>query len=98
MFEADNGETGLEMAIEHSPQLAIIDIDIPNINGFMLSELLKEHDETVDIPVVLMTGMAQHAYAWKFDEEIVYLEKPFDDVALLTAVKQQLFVTPHTNT
>jgi len=53
---AESGEDALEKLAHGTPDLAIVDIRMPGINGFELTRRLKEHDP--DLDVILMTGNA----------------------------------------
>ena len=52
---ASNGESGVEMAQEQSPDLVVLDIQLPNMNGFEVCQRLKEMEQTADIPVIMLT-------------------------------------------
>jgi two-component system aerobic respiration control protein ArcA len=63
-----------------SPDLILIDVGLPWINGFELAQLLKEHSELKKIPLVFVSGQTseedvKRAYALGADE---YIKKPFD--------------------
>lgn len=52
---ADNGAKGLEMAVKEKPDLIILDIIMPELNGFTVLKRLKVNEGTKDIPVVILT-------------------------------------------
>lgn len=52
---ASDGESGVEMAQEHSPDLIVLDIQLPKMNGFEVCRKLKEASSTADIPVIMLT-------------------------------------------
>ena len=55
---AYNGASALEIAKTHAPQIALVDIGLPVMNGYRLAELLRaEHD----IPIVAITGYGQES-------------------------------------
>ena len=87
---ADNGETGLELALKHGPDLVICDVNMPNMNGFVVVEELQKDPDTSDIPVIMMTGVAQEAGAWKAVGAVDYIEKPFSIEKLLESVDRAL--------
>jgi len=90
ILEADNGEAALDLAKVNIPNLIISDIMMENINGFMLFEFLLDDPLTQNIPMILVTGKAQNAGAWKMDPRIAYLEKPVAPIDLLDAVKKKI--------
>ncbi len=89
-IEADNGLSALELAKKVKPDLIISDIMMPNINGFILSEMLREDPSVAGIPMILISGSAQHAGAWKTDEKYEYVEKPFTGCDFMSVVKNNL--------
>jgi serine phosphatase RsbU (regulator of sigma subunit) len=89
---AETGEEALEKLEEGTPDLAIVDIRMPGINGFELTRRLKQHDE--DLDVILMTGNAEEP-----DDNLIqaidggafyFITKPFDRRVLLTLVNRCL--------
>lgn len=89
-LEADNGVSALELIKKHLPQLIISDVMMPNMNGYMLLEMLKEDTRTSKIPVMLITGAAFDSGAWKADDSVAYLEKPFETEKFLEIVEKML--------
>jgi two-component system, sensor histidine kinase and response regulator len=58
VYEAENGKTGLELALKLKPSLIISDILMPEIDGFKLLTELKNNNATKLIPVILLTAKA----------------------------------------
>ena len=56
---AVNGEEGLDMAKKKKPDIILLDILMPKIDGFMVLEALKKDSEVKDIPVILLTNLGQ---------------------------------------
>lgn len=56
---AQNGEEALEMVQEVSPDLILLDIMMPGMDGFKVTRKLKEKEETRIIPVVMVTALWQ---------------------------------------
>jgi DNA-binding response OmpR family regulator len=52
---ASDGESGLEMAQQHTPDLIVLDIQLPKMNGFEVCQRLKEMSTTAEIPVIMLT-------------------------------------------
>jgi len=83
VIEAEDGMMGLELAQEHKPNVIISDVQMPNMNGFMMVEALKQEPATANIPIIMMTSAAQAAGAWQSDMASGYIEKPFTLAKLL---------------
>lgn len=56
---AENGELGLKDAIKKQPDIILLDILLPKMDGFTVLEHLKDEEDTKDIPVVLLTNLGQ---------------------------------------
>jgi two-component system cell cycle response regulator DivK len=56
--EADNAGVGIQMAIENPPDLILMDISMPDINGLMATRMIRENPELQNIPVVALTANA----------------------------------------
>ncbi len=69
LAEAVNGREGLEMAAAESPDFILLDISLPEMDGWEVSAKLKEDDQLKNIPVIAVT-----AHAMAGDEERAYDE------------------------
>ena len=90
VISAQNGTLGLQMAIEHKPDLAILDINMPGKSGLQVMKELKQSD--YDIPIIMITSYGS-------EEAILeslrlgakdFLQKPFTVEEVLNAVSQAL--------
>ena len=84
--EAKNGAEALDLAAETLPDIALLDINMPILDGITLAEKLKEMRR--EISVVMITGHSEFAYARKALQLGVedYLLKPFNKEELLSAL------------
>ncbi len=85
---AYNGEDGLKLAKEIIPDLMILDIMMPKINGFKISRLLKFDAKYKNIPIIMLTARSQESDK-QIGEETgadVYITKPFDLDDVLSTV------------
>ncbi|WP_054955606.1 response regulator [Paenibacillus dakarensis] len=84
--EAKNGLMALELVKEHEPDIAIVDINMPYLNGLDLSEQLKETFPYTY--VLIVTGHSEFEYARKAIKlgVVDYILKPFDEEELLMAL------------
>jgi len=88
--EASDGQIGLDMARSNNPDLIILDLMLPKIDGFKICRMLKFDERYRHIPIIMFTARAQ-----KEDEEIgkemgadAYVVKPFEPEALLKKIKE----------
>ncbi|MCK5373736.1 MAG: response regulator [Alphaproteobacteria bacterium] len=86
------GKLAFDMALEHNPDLVIMDIQLPEISGLEVTRQLKEHPELKSIPVIAVT-----AFAMKGDEQKIreggcedYISKPISVVRFIDVVKKHL--------
>lgn len=88
----ENGRIGLELAKQHSPDLIIADVMMPELDGQALVALLRDDSETRLTPVIMITALNQRVDQRRFMELGVedYITKPFDLAELLGAVQTQL--------
>jgi len=92
VLQAENGDDGITMARENSPDLIILDMNMPGMTGWEVLPVLKSHPDTKDIPVV---GLSGHSNAEDRDKAYdsgceLYLTKPIDPMKVLTAVMEIL--------
>ena len=92
VLTAQDGEAGLTLAKKAHPDLAILDIGLPKIDGNTLCELLKTEPATKKIKIIMLTGkklVGDMENAFKSGAEI-YVNKPYDWTRLLGHIKTLL--------
>ena len=91
-FCAYNGEDGLNKAKEIMPDLIILDVMMPKINGYKISRLLKYDNKYKDIPIIMVTARSQEQDKLIGEETGVneYISKPFELEEILAIVKKYL--------
>ena len=89
---AYNGEDGLNMARELMPDLIILDVMMPRINGYKISRLLKFDSKYKDIPILMITARSQEEDKLIGEETGAdeYITKPFDLDEVLEIVNKYL--------
>lgn len=88
VIEAQNGKEALKLADELQPELITLDIIMPGLDGFEVLRLLKENTRTKDIPVIILSVVAEdHKYLHAFTD---YLTKPFERINLISMVEKIL--------
>ena len=86
---AYDGLEALELITNEKPDLVILDIMMPKLDGYSVKIKLKEYPETKNIPIIVMTGKGniKEAIILKKDTTIAhYFEKPFDMSELINKV------------
>ena len=58
ILEAGDAETGIQLAREHKPDLILMDIQLPGMDGLSATRVIKKDPALMDIPVVAFTGYA----------------------------------------
>ncbi len=89
-MEAEDGMEGLALAAAEQPDIIISDVNMDNMNGFMMVEQLRDNPDTASIPVIMMTGAAQGAGAWEASADVEYLEKGFPMSKLVETIEKVL--------
>ena len=95
VISAVDAEAGLTLARDEQPQLILMDIQLPGMDGLQATRLLKQNDRTRAIPVVALTALAM-----KGDEERIraagcdgYIAKPLAYKDFLAVIAAQLAAT-----
>ncbi len=89
---ASNGREALEAVALERPDLIVMDVMMPEMDGLEALQRLKADETTAEIPVVMLTAKAQDAdvfQGWQSGADL-YLTKPFNPIELLTFVKRIL--------
>ena len=86
---ASNGEQGVEMARRLLPDLILMDVIMPVLNGFQATRILHRDEATAQIPVVIVTTKDQQTdRAWGLRQGAVdYLVKPVEPAELLARIR-----------
>ena len=92
VITADNGKAGMEMILQHKPDLVICDIMMPVLDGFGVLRLMQQHDEVKDTPFIFLTAKTERADFRKgmgmgADD---YITKPFSGTELWDAIESRL--------
>ena len=89
---AFDGREALEKVASENPDLVVLDVMMPYMDGFEVLTTLKKNQATRDLPVIMLTAKAQDAdvfLGWKTGVDC-YLTKPFNPMELLSFVKRIL--------
>jgi DNA-binding response OmpR family regulator len=83
--EACNGKQALECVRRNKPDLIILDVMMPEMNGFDVAAVLKNDPETMDIPIIVLSIVQDKIRGYKIGVDR-YLTKPIDTVQLFSEV------------
>jgi len=89
---AGNGREGIDKALRHKPQAILLDIQLPEMDGYAVAEELKKHSELDHVPIIAVTS-----YAMVGDRERIlaagatgYIEKPIDPETFVGEIRKYL--------
>ena len=87
-----DGEAALAAIRDALPDLLILDVTMPRLDGFEVLRALKSDPETAQLPVVMLTGKSDDESVFKAWQSGVdcYMTKPFDPAELATMVQRLL--------
>ena len=95
--EAEDGEEALERIREMPPDLCILDVMMPRMDGWEVLRVLRRDRDLVDIPVLMLTARgdpASRIRGWELGCD-AYLPKPFEPNDLVDEVMAVLLRSPH---
>jgi DNA-binding response OmpR family regulator len=89
---APHGERAVEEALERTPDLALIDVTMPKLDGYEVAERLRQHEATSAIPIILLTARVQDSDVARGIETGAddYVKKPFSTADLRMRVQAAL--------
>jgi CheY-like chemotaxis protein len=92
VLHAEDGKEALAIASKEKPDLVLLDVMMPELDGFQVCKRLKQHEKTRDIPVVMLTAKAEAKDVTRaFNSGAVdYVVKPYDPTVLQQKVAQSL--------
>lgn len=92
VLQASHGKTGVELAQQHTPDIILCDIMMPELDGYGVLYLLSKNPDTASIPFIFLTAKAERVDFRKGMEMGAddYLTKPYDDIELLNAIESRL--------
>jgi len=94
--EAWDGKTAMRMMRDNRPDLLVLDIMMPQMDGWEILKLVREDEQLHDLPVVVLTAKVQEediARGWRMGAD-GYIVKPFNPVILADALRKVLEATP----
>jgi two-component system, OmpR family, alkaline phosphatase synthesis response regulator PhoP len=92
VITASDGKEGLDKIIQQKPDLVLLDLMLPSMDGFEICQRAKADDTTRNIPIIFLTAQPQPTSIAKGMSlgAIGYLIKPFDPVKLVDQINEAL--------
>lgn len=93
---AEDGQKALEIIKREKPELILLDVMMPNMNGFDVCRTVKQDLKMQDVTIILLTAKGQEADRHRGEEVGAdrYITKPFDPDELLDTASQILGIDP----
>ncbi len=97
-ISANNGEAGLELAFREKPDIILLDILMPGLDGFEVCHKLRGQSQTASIPVIMISGLEDNrSRAQCFELGVQYLNKPFNVYEIKQRVEMLLELQSYKN-
>lgn len=92
VIEAANGQEGLELALAAEPDLVLLDVSMPVLDGFGLAAALRADVRTRALPLVFITGESGAQISARVSQTgaVGFFSKPFDPAAVNALIEQVL--------
>lgn len=95
LVSVQSGDEALRQLLQHKFSLILLDVQMPEMDGFELAQLIKQNDRTRDIPIIFITAISKEPrYALRGYSvgAVAYISKPFDPGILRRKV--EAFIEP----
>jgi PAS domain S-box-containing protein len=96
VVEASDGQSALAAVARELPDLVILDVMMPGLDGWQVLSIIRDDPQTADLPVIMVTAKAQERdqiHGWQLGATD-YLTKPFTPGALVSSVGKALVAQP----
>ena len=92
VYEAENGAAGIDAATRETPDVILLDVMMPGMDGWAVFQALKDDERTAHIPVVFLTARAELRDQARGLElgGVDYVTKPFDPLELAPLIEELL--------
>ena len=90
VISAECGKEGLRLARQENPDLLVIDVLLPRMNGFTICRMLRYDEKFKHLPIIVLTGQVteEHEATGKEAGADIYLRKPYDPQVLLEKIRE----------
>ena len=90
IYQAENGNQALKEVKKSSPDLVLLDLKLPDINGIEVLEKIKQHDNSIIVIILTAYGDIKNAVEAMKLGAYDYLKKPFDNEEMILVIKKAL--------
>jgi CheY-like chemotaxis protein len=92
LIEAQNGQEALKKIQFQRPDLILLDLFMPRVDGYAVMEALKANPETRDIPIIVLSAWPTKDSRRRSQEAgaVTFIAKPYDPFELVRIVREQL--------
>lgn len=96
VLEASNGMEGLQAILKERPDLVILDIDMPEMNGLDMLKKVRNNDDITNTPVIMLTSKAkpENIRVAKELDIVAFLAKPFNRQLLIERISKVVDLAP----
>src|SRR3954454_4896138 len=90
LLEAADGPSGLDQAREHTPDVILLDVMMPGLDGWKVAEALLDDERTAGIPIIFLTARAEFRDRARGLDigGVDYVTKPFNPLELAPLVRE----------
>ena len=92
VVEAANGQEAIELAMQTAPDLLVLDVQMPRMNGYEVCRQVREHEMLSETPVILLSAKGQPSEIQEGHESgaTLYMLKPYAPMQLIEEVSKLL--------
>jgi two-component system, OmpR family, alkaline phosphatase synthesis response regulator PhoP len=91
VITAHNGRDALVLAKKELPELILLDVMMPEMDGYTVQTQLLEDEKTKALPIIILTAKGQLRDVFAMSSNVrAYIEKPFDPKTLRTKIQESL--------
>lgn len=91
VIKASNGREALEIVEQSQPDLILLDVMMPEMDGYTVQTRLQENPKTKKIPIIVLTAKGQLRDVFAMSANVAaYMEKPFDPKSLRQKIQESL--------
>jgi response regulator RpfG family c-di-GMP phosphodiesterase len=96
IMKASNGEDALRTLLNERVDLILLDIKLPDINGFEIGKLIRGNKKNKHLPIIFLSGLADQEYSKfieQYPDKVDFFQKPFNADAVKERVNH--YITNH---